>query len=80
MQRSFFAPVLLAVVCVLVSAVPVAADDDVPLIADMDIAALLNQIRTIEVEPAALVALGDQNPAGRCRVFGEHQRSGVKLD
>ncbi|MEC9473341.1 MAG: hypothetical protein VX584_01530, partial [Actinomycetota bacterium] len=43
MQRSFFAPVLIAVVCVLVSAVPVAADDDVPLIADMDIEALLEQ-------------------------------------
>jgi len=35
--------VLIAVVCVLVSAVPVAADDDVPLIADMDIEALLEQ-------------------------------------
>ena len=34
---------LIAVVCVLVSAVPVAADDDVPLIADMDIEALLEQ-------------------------------------
>ena len=34
---------LIAVVCVLVSAVPVAAADDVPLIADMDIEALLEQ-------------------------------------
>lgn len=43
MQRSFLAPVLITVVCVFVSAVPVAADDDVPLIADMDIEALLER-------------------------------------
>ena len=51
MKRRLLLTLLTTVTCVVISAVPTAAQDDVPLIADMDIEALLEQeLNTLNVD------------------------------